>query len=199
MHTTLDFLRHGEPVGGRRYRGQIDDPLSEKGWKQMRSAVAGDHPWNSIVSSPLSRCRAFAEELAGQINLPLSFDARLQEVGFGVWEGRTAEELKAVDPSCVFNFKLDPIGNRPEGAEPLAEFSARVCAGYESVLAANTGGHVLVVCHAGVMRMVMCHVLGIPVQNAYRLQIASAAMARIRVDEKAGQRHESLLWLTPGP
>jgi len=34
MHTTttIDLLRHGEPVGGKRYRGQIDDPLSEKGW-----------------------------------------------------------------------------------------------------------------------------------------------------------------------
>lgn len=199
MQTTLDFLRHGEPVGGRRYRGQIDDPLSEKGWKQMRAAVSGEHPWSAIVSSPLSRCRAFAEELATQTGLPLRFDTRLQEVGFGVWEGKTAEELKAVDPECVFNFKRDPIAFRPEGAEPLAEFSARVSAAYEDVLGTHAGEHVLVVCHAGVMRMVMCHVLGTPVEHAYRLQIASAAMARIRVDEKAGQRHAALLWLTPGP
>jgi alpha-ribazole phosphatase len=31
VSTTLDLMRHGEPVGGRRYSGQIDDPLSEKG------------------------------------------------------------------------------------------------------------------------------------------------------------------------
>ena len=38
--TLIDMIRHGEPVGGRRYRGQIDDPLSEKGWRQMWAAVA---------------------------------------------------------------------------------------------------------------------------------------------------------------
>ena len=38
--TRIDLIRHGEPVGGRRYRGQIDDPLSEKGWKQMREECA---------------------------------------------------------------------------------------------------------------------------------------------------------------
>ena len=35
--TVIDLIRHGEPVGGRRYRGHIDDPLSERGWQQMWS------------------------------------------------------------------------------------------------------------------------------------------------------------------
>ena len=42
MLTTIDLIRHGEPVGGRKYRGQTDDPLSEKGWEQMWKAV-GDY------------------------------------------------------------------------------------------------------------------------------------------------------------
>ena len=54
--TLIDIIRHGEPVGGKRYRGQIDDPLSEKGWQQMRDAVAGHNPWDVIISSPLARC-----------------------------------------------------------------------------------------------------------------------------------------------
>jgi alpha-ribazole phosphatase len=198
MHTFIDFLRHGEPVGGRRYRGQIDDPLSEKGWTQMRRAVAGERPWTALVSSPLSRCRAFAEELAGQTGLPLNFDERLKEVGFGAWEGRTADALNAELPGCVFNFKRDPVGCRPAGAEPLADFSARVVAAFESLVEAHAGGHVLVVAHAGVMRMVICHVLGMPVEHAYRIDIASAAMARFRIEQQASARHQTLRWLTPG-
>jgi alpha-ribazole phosphatase/probable phosphoglycerate mutase len=31
------MIRHGESVGGRRYRGQLDDPLRDKGWRQMCS------------------------------------------------------------------------------------------------------------------------------------------------------------------
>jgi alpha-ribazole phosphatase/probable phosphoglycerate mutase len=197
--TQLDFLRHGEPVGGRRYRGQIDDPLSDKGWAQMRAAVSGVRPWRAIISSPLARCAAFARELAAEIGSPLSFDERLREVGFGVWEGKTAEELKREDAECVFEFKRDPVGRRPEGAEPLADFHARVAAAYEDILADHAGDHVLVVAHAGVMRMVICHVLGLPAANAYRLNVASAGMARIRVEQKDSRRFDTLQWLSQGP
>jgi alpha-ribazole phosphatase/probable phosphoglycerate mutase len=196
--TLIDLLRHGEPVGGRKYRGQIDDPLSEKGWRQMRAATAGARPWNAIVASPLARCRAFAEELGAALGVPVEFDARLKEVGFGAWEGKTAAQLRAADADAVFNFKRDPLGHRPAGAEVLEAFQARVAGAYEDLLERHAGGHVLVVAHAGVMRMVLCRVLGMPVAHAYRIQVGSAAMARLRVETRGASRHEALLYLTPG-
>lgn len=199
IHTQFDFLRHGEPVGGRRYRGQTDDPLSEKGWAQMRAATADARPWNAIVSSPLARCAAFAEWLAAETGLPLRFDERFKEVGFGVWEGKTPDELKREAPDCVFEFKRDPVANRPQGAELLADFHARVVAAYEDLLDHHAGGHVLVVAHAGVMRMVICHVLGLPPARAYHLNVASAGMARIKVEQKSTGRLDTLQWLTQGP
>jgi alpha-ribazole phosphatase/probable phosphoglycerate mutase len=195
--THIDLLRHGEPVGGRRYRGQIDDPLSEKGWNQMRAATMNRPQWTAIISSPLLRCRAFAEELATQTGLPLAFDDRLKEVGFGTWEGRTAQEIMAMDPDAVFNFKRDPVAHRPEGAEPLSDFYDRVAAAYADIVEAHPGGHVLAVAHAGVIRMALCRVLGLAPENAYRIQVASAGLARIRVEQKGGVRHEALLCLTP--
>ncbi|MDD4880783.1 MAG: alpha-ribazole phosphatase family protein [Gallionellaceae bacterium] len=196
--TLIDMLRHGEPVGGRRYRGQTDDPLSEKGWRQMRAATAGERPWTAIVSSPLARCRAYAEELAGQTGLPLAFDERLKEVGFGRWEGRTADEIKAVDPDAVFNFKRDPVAFRPAGAEALDAFYDRVGAAYEAILKQHAGGHVLVVAHAGVIRMVICRVLGLSPVHAYHIQVGSAGIARFRVEQKGDQRYAALLHLTAG-
>lgn len=198
IRTQLDFLRHGEPVGGRRYRGQTDDPLSDKGWAQMRAAIAGERPWTAIVSSPLTRCAAFARWLADESGLPLDFDDRLKEVGFGVWEGKTADELSHDDPDCVFEFKRDPVGRRPRGAERLEDFHARAVAAYEDILDRHAGGHVLVVAHAGVMRMVICHVLGLPAARAYRINVASAGLARIKVEAKDTRRLDTLLWLTQG-
>lgn len=198
IHTQVDLLRHGEPVGGRKYRGQTDDPLSEKGWRQMRAATAGEPPWSAIVSSPLRRCRAYAEELAARTGLPLAFDERLKEVGFGIWEGKTPEELKAIDVDSVFNFKRDPIGCRPEGAEALGDFFQRVEAAYEEILANHAGGHVLVVAHAGVMRMILCRTLGLAPEHAYRIQVGSAAIARLRIEQKGERRHDAVLFLTPG-
>lgn len=179
MLVTLDFIRHGEPVGGRKYRGQIDDPLSEKGWAQMRAAVGDQCPWSRIVSSPLSRCSAFAEELAARHQLPLSFDARLKEVGFGVWEGKTAAQLDEEDPQQLARFKAAPIHARPAGAEPLQDFFMRVASGVESLIQSYADEHVLVVCHAGVIRMVLAHGLDIPLENAYRIAVPSAGITRL--------------------
>ncbi|OZA46619.1 MAG: histidine phosphatase family protein [Hydrogenophilales bacterium 17-61-76] len=168
MSVTLDLMRHGEPVGGRKYRGQIDDPLSEKGWAQMRAAVS----------------------IAGRHNLPLAFDSRLQEVGFGVWEGKTAVEIEEETPGTLARFKADPVHARPEGAEPLAAFQARVAAGLETVVATSQDQHVLVVGHAGVVRMALAWALHIPLQYAYRIEVASASLTRLRFSKG----HASLIF-----
>ena len=182
--TTIDLLRHGEPVGGRRYRGQIDDPLSERGWDEMRHATSADTPWQAIVSSPLRRCREFAEELGEQLSLPLSIDDRLKEVGFGAWEGQTGEMLRQQDDQVLKRFYRDPITHRPQGAESLEDFSKRVEAAIETVIEGYRGKHILVVAHAGVIRSALSLTLGLPIGNMYRLSIASASLSRIQFDDQ---------------
>ncbi|MHB1216164.1 MAG: histidine phosphatase family protein [Thiobacillus sp.] len=183
MSVTLDLMRHGEPVGGRRYRGQIDDPLSEKGWTQMRAAVGNAAPWSRIVTSPLLRARAFAEMLAATHGLPLTLDERLMEVGFGQWEGKSAAEIEQAAPGTLARFKADPVHARPAGAEPLADFHARVAAGLEDLLAHHAGQHVLLVGHAGVIRMALAWALHIPLEHAYGIEVATASLTRLRFDD----------------
>ena len=180
--TTLDLIRHGEPVGGRKYRGQIDDPLSEKGWTQMRAALGNKPLWSRLVSSPLVRCCAFAEALAAEYGLPLTVEARFKEVGFGIWEGKTAAEIECEAPGTLARFKADPIHARPSGAEPLDIFLARVAAGIDKLLRTHDNEHILVVCHAGVIRMALAHALSIPLANAYRIEVTSAGITRLRFD-----------------
>jgi alpha-ribazole phosphatase/probable phosphoglycerate mutase len=184
--TTIDLIRHGEPIGGNKYRGQSDDPLSEKGWMQMRDAVGDHHPWHVIVSSTLSRCAAFASELAQRHNLPVEFDARLMEIGFGEWEGRTAAQITAENPLLLTRFWLDPLNNTPPGAELMPAFRDRVISAWEEMLARYSGKHILLVGHAGVIRMVVRHVLDMPLQRVFRLAVPNAGITRIRV-ESAGE------------
>lgn len=185
--TTIDLLRHGEPVGGRKYRGQIDDPLSEKGWNQMRSTVGEFADWHHIVSSPLTRCAAFAKELSEKHNISLAFDERFQEVGFGSWEGRLPHELEAESPGILFQFKLNPIEARPEGAEPLHDFFNRVAEAVDDLHSRHAGGHVLVVCHAGVIRMVMAAALGVDPHNVYRIKVDTASLTRIALHREGDE------------
>ena len=190
MSLVLDLMRHGEPVGGRRYRGQVDDPLSEKGWAQMQAAVGDAAPWTRIVSSPLTRCRAFAEALAARHGLPLQFDDRLKEVGFGSWEGKSAAEIEAEAPGTLARFKADPVSARPAGAEPLADFHARVASALDDLLAQHDRQHLLLVGHAGVMRMALAWALHVPLAHAYRIEVATASLTRLRFDDG----HASLIF-----
>jgi alpha-ribazole phosphatase len=192
--TTIDLIRHGEPVGGKKYRGQIDDPLSEKGYRQMREAVGDFAGWEHIVTSPLSRCSAFAHELGNKLEVEVSEEPNLMEVGFGSWEGKTSQELRAADPDIIRNFKRDPIGCRPEGAEALDAFYNRVKKAWENVLACHQGKHVLLVIHAGVIRMIIAHVLGIPLERVYHLQVESASLSRIIVEGEGQNALKSLLF-----
>lgn len=182
VSTFFDLLRHGEPVGGKKYRGQTDDPLSENGWRQMRAAVGDNFPWDVIVSSPLSRCAAFARELVARHGVPLELEARFMELGFGEWEGRTAAELLAQDPLRLTRFWQDPVRHAPPGGEPLAAFRERVVGAFDEALARHAGRHVLVVCHAGVIRLLVSHALDMPLARMFRIDVPDAAVSRIRVD-----------------
>lgn len=179
VETVIDFIRHGEPQGGKRYRGSsIDDALSEKGWAQMRATVGDACPWAQIVSSPLLRCQAFARELCQQHGVPLLLDDRLKEVGFGDWEGFTRAQIQARNLVQYQDFYADPVNKRPPGAEPLDRFFARVSAAFKNMAEDFPGQHVLVVAHAGVIRAVMAHVLHIPAAAAYRVQVRNAGLTR---------------------
>ncbi len=180
--TTIELLRHGEPVGGSRFRGQVDDPLSERGWQQMHAAVAGRHDWQQLISSPLQRCQAFARRLAEQHDIPLAIEERFAEVGFGEWEGFTRAELEALIPGQVTRFYQDPVVHRPAGAEPLDTFVARVRDGFADLLAQYPGQSVLVVAHAGVIRAILATVLEMPPVAMYRINVANAGITRLRTD-----------------
>jgi len=188
--TLIDFLRHGEPVGGRRYRGNgADDPLSEKGWRQMWDAVGDRGPWQQIVSSPLRRCLEFAAALSERDAVALSVDERFREVGFGSWEGRTRAEIIAADESEYRAFYRDPLLNRPPGAEPLESFGGRVAEALTEALRAHAGKHVLVVAHAGVIRAALGFVLQADPVSWYRTRVDNAAFTRILANP-AGLRLE---------
>jgi probable phosphoglycerate mutase len=185
--TLVDLIRHGEPVGGRRYRGSglgsasgTDDPLSPLGWAQMRQALGDAHPWHQIVSSPLARCRGPAAELAGRHGLPLAVEQDLREIGMGAWEGRTHDAVAAEDSEVYRAVQANPMSHRPAGGEPLGAFVARVSAAYERQAAAHPGRHLLIFCHAGVMRALVGHLLLADPVRWWRLRIDYAHIVRVR-------------------
>jgi len=180
--TVVDIIRHGEPVGGIMYRGQKDDPLSEKGWQQMRDAVSDHKPWDIIVSSPMIRCAAFAEELADRHQISLVFDERIKEIGWGDWEGKAPAELNAIDPQTVARALNEPHVHRPANAESLHDFRQRVTRAWQDITSTHNEKHILIVAHAGVIRAVLTYILNTPVENMFRIHVPNASITRIHIE-----------------
>lgn len=182
--TFFDLIRHGEPAGGPMFRGSKDDPLSDTGWQQMNAAITDEDQWDLIVTSPLLRCRAFAAQLAEQRRIPLHQEPRLREIAFGDWEGRTSENIMADTPEALARFWSDPVSYPPPGGEAIIEFRQRVASAWQHWQRQAAGQRVLVVCHGGVIRMVLAEVMGIPSERSFSaLNVPYACRSRIRVDE----------------
>lgn len=183
--TQIELIRHGEPVGGRRYRGdQVDDPLSETGWQQMRRRIAlcraaGEDDWAAVVSSPMRRCRDFAEALAVERGLKLHVDPDLREIGFGIWEGLAHTEIPERYPEQFAAFRADPVNGRPEGAENMDDFFARVSGGLQRWIAEYPGRKLLVVGHAVVMRAATAWAMGAPQDAIARVDTEYASLLRL--------------------
>lgn len=178
----IHLLRHGETEGGPRYRGSSDDALTPRGWEQMWAAV-GEEGWDRIVASPLIRCAAFAQAFAERQGIPLEIDARLREIHFGAWEGRTALEIMEEDGDALTRFWQNPAAYPPPGGEPLAEFQARVLAAWRDIVRANSGQRVLLVSHGGPIRAILCEVLRYPETRMLEIEVGYGALKCIRVED----------------
>lgn len=174
---SIDLLRHGD-TGQRSYRGQLDDPLSELGWTQLRAAVMG-RAWAGVVSSSLQRCAAFARELALARGLPLRVDPRLAEYHFGAWQGVPIETLAQTQGEALAKFWADPVAHPPPGAETFAQFHARLSAALDDIAAEADGRDVLVVTHGGAIRLLRCRAEGRDYGEMANIEVPHASLHRL--------------------
>ncbi|CAA6809614.1 MAG: Probable phosphoglycerate mutase [uncultured Thiotrichaceae bacterium] len=190
--TIIDCIRHGEPLGGRMYRGSgTDHLLSEPGWTQMHEQIETHlriHSiWDVVITSPMSRCLDFAEDVKKEYRLPCEIVYDFREASYGVWEGLTPDEVKEKFGRKYTDFYKDPVNNRPKGAESLYEFSERVATSLEKVFKKYKGKRILLISHAGVMRAMMCIVLKTPLASQQQIHIPYAGMVQL-IEEKRGRR-----------
>ncbi len=175
------MLRHGESEGGDIFRGKIDVPLTQKGQLQMEESLSGFSGWQSIVSSPLLRCKKIAEAKAVELGLPFVVDRRLSEISFGDWDGERFSVVKEQDAERFKRFWQNPAENTPPNAEPLAQFSQRIVSALEALISDNQGQHILAVVHGGVIRAILSDVLQADFSVFMRFDVPYACFSRIKI------------------
>ncbi|WP_198243861.1 histidine phosphatase family protein [methane-oxidizing endosymbiont of Gigantopelta aegis] len=175
--TVIDLLRHGEVQGGACFRGSQDDPLTEAGWQQMQQQTQTHH-WQAIISSPLKRCRLFAEHLSQEQQIPLQIEDNLREIHFGDWEGKSSEEINQLSPQLLQQFYQNPMEYHPPAAEPLLDFQQRVTQSWHSLLNNYSGQHILLITHAGVIRLLFSMIFKLPYPQCFQFEIPAANLTR---------------------
>ncbi len=180
--TTIDLLRHGECEGGRIFRGATDVPLLPGGFAKMRQACNfADEKWDHVISSPLNRCRQFAKSLANQDDLTLSIEDDIREMSFGDWDGREIESVWQDSEAKMEAWSHDPSMNTPPNGEPIGDVLARVIQFYSELLRNHKSKHILVVTHGGIIRVMLAHILNMPMSCVNRFDVPYASLSRFAV------------------
>lgn len=165
------LVRHGHTGWNEsgRYLGKSDIDLDDAGREQamrLRDWVESAG-MDAIVTSPAVRALHTAAIVGAGPGIAPRVDPRLRELDFGVAEGRTLAELRAHDPTVVDRFEADPVIHHfPDGEDPHAAV-ARMRGAIDDVVALGLP-RVLVITHNTALRLLVCHLLGIPLAGYRR-------------------------------
>jgi broad specificity phosphatase PhoE len=184
--TEILIVRHPETeanVNGR-FVGQGNSPYTALGRRQARRLprkIARFGP-QAIWSSPLDRALVVARRAQRITGVPLTVDSRLIELDFGEAHALTWEEITAAGIPFNYRSAAEPVA---PGGESRDQLQARVGAAIDEVIA--IGGCHAIVCHAGVMRAILAHTLGLRGEQLWALAIHSAQLAKVRITDGHGQ------------
>ncbi|MDX8397071.1 MAG: histidine phosphatase family protein [Mariprofundaceae bacterium] len=173
---TIDLMRHGA-VEGRQHvaRGSTDDPVSELGWKQMLKVKSTIGSVDEIATSPLKRCRLFA----GSCTENMVVLEAMQELDFGDWENKSADEVD--DKVLLQRFFDDPAGFQAPAGELFEVFSERVIQAWELWLTTGEAKHRLLIAHGCVLRVILAYLLDIPTSKIWSLSLPLASWSRVSI------------------
>lgn len=193
-YTCVDFLRHGECQGGEIFRGSgTDAELSDNGRQQMRDSVQGITSWDSIISSPMQRCRRFAVEQSERLAIPMVENSSWREIYFGDWEGRIIADVWREAPDLVANYFKDPYSDTPHNGEAVSVVAERLQTAWDALLNEHRNQHVLVVQHGGTMRILLALILGMPATAMNHFEVPFACLTRLKVFHRPGHSNFPLL------
>ena len=171
----LYLIRHGaiQGVQKRQYNGHRDVPLSDIGRAQLSRLAAFLKErivLDAIYASDLSRSVESAGIIAEPQSLPPTLLPAFRERNFGAWEGMTFDEIAAQDHDAFYAWARDPLHYSPVGGESTISVSDRVMPALTELRVRHEGQKIALVAHGGVNRVIICKVLGIQLQNIFRIE-----------------------------
>jgi probable phosphoglycerate mutase len=187
--TRLLLFRHGESeanVAGR-WQGRSESGLTSTGRAQARALALAAPGLDRVLTSPASRARETALEVASRQELVPEVVEDLVEIDFGSWEGLTGSEARELAPTLFDRIHVDGH-DEPRGGtgETFTGAADRLRRAIDATAAASPGETVGIFTHGGVTRAYVAGLLGIPFRDRNRIPVMrNSACARIEFENGA--------------
>jgi alpha-ribazole phosphatase len=181
----LLLIRHGHTADTDAlvYAGQRDTPLSPLGERQatLLGTRLADEPLAAIYASDLARARATAEPIAAPHGMLAQHRPQLREIAMGAWEGRTYAQLARDDASRLEQWIRDPEQVAPPGGETVQAVRLRARDLLSRQIEEYQKHTVVWVTHGGVIAVLLCDLLGMPITQRWRLRCDLASITTVEL------------------
>lgn len=182
--TRIIAVRHGETAWNvaARIQGQLDVGLNDTGrWQARRvgEALLGEQI-TAVYTSDLGRARQTAQSIAEVTGTPVVPEEGLRERSFGIFEGKTFDEIHQAWPDHAHNWrKRVPEWQPPEGGESLIQLRERVTRTLAALAARHPGEQIVVVAHGGVLDALYRIATGQDVNSPRTWELPNGAINRL--------------------
>jgi probable phosphoglycerate mutase len=182
--TRIIAVRHGETAWNvdARIQGQLDIGLNETGrWQARRvgEALAAEEI-TAVYSSDLGRAHQTAQSISEVKGVPVIADEGLRERSFGIFEGKTFDEIHETWPDHAHNWrKRIPEWQPPDGGESLIELRERVTRTMQELAARHPGEQIVIVAHGGVLDALYRIATGQEVNSPRTWELPNGAINRL--------------------
>ena len=188
-NTEIIFIRHGETDFNRArlYFGHLDTDLNKTGVEQLRKTKIlfekREKMPDIVFSSDLKRCSQSMEilEIDGEIEKNLTED--LREINFGIFEGKTYEEIKSEYPEKVEKMINDWRNFKADKGESINEMMLRVAEKMDKIINQHRNKKILVVAHAGVIQALTSYYLFGNLDGYWKFKINNGSITKLHVME----------------
>jgi broad specificity phosphatase PhoE len=181
--TTLWLIRHAEVE--ERYHsvfgGRIDMELSPRGHQQSRALAHYLHgkPIEAIYASPMRRVQqTLAPLLSNGAPKPVLVED-LREVDFGDWTGLHWTEVNAKYGVSALAWLDQLESDAIPNAECTRTLRSRIEPCLRQILLDHSGRQVAIVCHGGVIRMLLAILLDWPLPRLAVFEIDYASLTQV--------------------
>lgn len=187
MAATFFLVRHASFDGvGEKLAGRAEGfPLNAKGREEAALLARRLAPLGlaAVHSSPRLRAQQTAESIAHSAGLQLRTDAKLDEIDYGEWNGKSFHDLGGHPAWRHFN-TLRSLARIP-GGETMVDVTRRALDLLDLHRRQYEGKSAVLVTHADWIRVVFAHYCGICLDLMQRVEISPASVSVLRLDDGA--------------